>query len=699
MSTAATSCTAETTFLLSKWIGRAIDEVDLSALANGTSTGAAPDHPSQWPKNVRNSMALCSDEYLMSALRVARSLADGICEAEDNIAEKGGRENNNNDDEILSSLLPEPGINWADNVQVHLSSEGAEFNEISKLHFNIQRADFLPSGETPDSGGIPSDEDAMRRIYSLGIVLYEIFSGGERPPEMGHQTGGRKSDDGTADFFQELSQEDPFPIDDGNIDDLADELKLFDGIIGGDDFFNVENPRKSKRQTQSCSYKVYDVSVEPLKAKCLPGSLCDLVANMLDCADCYPSGEDSYHKMSEVRDDLQMMLEKPTIYLYDQDMGRLSITGLQPGGTVFGRNAELSTIKDTYRRSVSGGSEMVIISGASGSGKSLLGHEFEKHVLAGGGIFLSGKFDQLQQGTPFSALASAFNVYCGILLEDSGPSSIAGVLASKLRSSMGRDVHYLTKLIPNLAIILGPETSPIYHNDDCDNGQKRLLYLLCQFVDVISSTFSAPVTLFLDDLQWADAASIEAVNNLLITASIASTSQDKRFFFFGCCREGEINGGHPVWKLLTNLERASVGCTNIKLDLMDEHTINTMVSETLSLFPRLTRSLSSVIYHKTKGNPLFVSRLMLSLSKKGLLRPSLSRGRWEWEKEKIECRNLPTDVAMFLNDSIKELPESVQSSLCILSCFGASADVSLIETLERALHQNIRDDLDVAVMK
>eukprot|EP00984_Skeletonema_dohrnii_P000889 scaffold286_cov125-Skeletonema_dohrnii-CCMP3373.AAC.1 len=155
MSTAATSCTAETTFLLSKWIGRAIDEVDLSALANGTSTGAAPDHPSQWPTNVRNSMALCSDEYLMSALRVARSLADGICEAEDNIAEKGGRDNNNNDDEIPPSLLPEPGINWADNVQ---------------------RADFLPSGETPDSGG-SSDEDAMRRIYSLGIVLYEIFSG------------------------------------------------------------------------------------------------------------------------------------------------------------------------------------------------------------------------------------------------------------------------------------------------------------------------------------------------------------------------------------------------------------------------------------------------------------------------------------------------------------------------------------------
>eukprot|EP00984_Skeletonema_dohrnii_P028055 scaffold17877_cov62-Skeletonema_dohrnii-CCMP3373.AAC.1 len=76
MSTTATSSsTAETTFLLPEWIRRAIDEVDLSALVNASSTVAAPARPSQWPANVRHSMALCSDEYLMSALRVAHSLA------------------------------------------------------------------------------------------------------------------------------------------------------------------------------------------------------------------------------------------------------------------------------------------------------------------------------------------------------------------------------------------------------------------------------------------------------------------------------------------------------------------------------------------------------------------------------------------------------------------------------------------------
>jgi predicted ATPase len=337
---------------------------------------------------------------------------------------------------------------------------------------------------------------------------------------------------------------------------------------------------------------------------------------------------------------------------------------------------------------------LVTISGPAGTGKSLLACEFGKYVVSSGGIFLSGKFDQLQQGKPFSALASAFNVYCGCLLQttfqNSGPSSIAEVIASGLRSALGREAYYLAKIIPNLAIILGPEPAFINTDEDCFNAPNRLEYLLCQFVEVISTSFAAPVTLFLDDLQWADPASISAVNHLLFASGL-----NRRFFFLGCCREGAINEGHPIWKLLSNATTVGVCCTNVKLDCMDEETSNTMVSETLCLFPRLTRSMSSIIYRKTKGNPLFVSRLLISLSKEGLLRPSLILRRWEWDKEKIQCQKLPDDVVTLLTNSIRVLPEDVKLSLRILSCFGASADSAFIRTVD--LEKNMIDNLDIAV--
>jgi len=654
-----------------------------------------------------NSAVLLPDVYnLIPALRVAFSLADQICKAEE------------------AGQSPVQSSDWIDSIVVILHPNiNSPASDVETVFNNNIRADFLPSFFLSTNEEEVKNDDNMQRIYTLalGIVFYEIFSVGGRPAkakECEQQKLRATSETGGVELPSELLDDmDPLPFDQGqdkSIDDLVGELDILEkcGIlddvqdeynhdllddIEGCDLFN-QNPIR-KRQTQHHGdLHASSVSVEPLKAKGLPGPLCELVANMIGCADgTRKDKEETYLKMSDVRDDLRLMVDKPLIYLRDQDMGMLSTTGLQIGSTMFGRDAHLSTVQEAYHRSVSSDSELAIISGVSGSGKSLLANEFGKYVLSNGGILLFGKFDQLQQGKPFSALASAFDVYCGCLLQNSGPSSVANVaevMASELRSSLGGDAYHLAKIIPNLAIILGPEPPFINNNEDCFNTLQRLEYLLCQFVQVISTSFAAPVTLFLDDLQWADPASISALNQLLLTAG-----HGRRFFFLGCCREGEINEGHPVWKLLSNATTLGVCCTNVKLDCMDEETLNTMVSETLCLSPRLTRSLSNIIYRKTKGNPLFVSRLMLSLSQQGLLRPSLIRRRWEWDEEKIQCQKLPDDVAMFLSNLIRVLPKDVISSLHTLSCFGASSESSFIKTLEKALEKNLLDNLDIAVLE
>jgi predicted ATPase len=227
-------------------------------------------------------------------------------------------------------------------------------------------------------------------------------------------------------------------------------------------------------------------------------------------------------------------------------MGSLSTTGLQFGGAMFGRKAELSTVIDAYHRSLSGEceNEVVTIWGQSGTGKSLLAFEFGKYVVSSGGIFIFGKFDQLQQGAPFSALASAFDQYCGMMMQN---CELRHKLAHQVNHVLGRDAYHLAKLIPNLARILGLDMmNPINHDDDCINAQRRLQYLLRRFVEVLSNTCAAPVVLFLDDLQWADPSSIAAVNHLLLTEGPTLTTRD--FSSSGATvkeRATPLKFGHP----------------------------------------------------------------------------------------------------------------------------------------------------------
>jgi predicted ATPase len=193
--------------------------------------------------------------------------------------------------------------------------------------------------------------------------------------------------------------------------------------------------------------------------------------------------------------------------------------------------------------------------------------------------------------------------------------------------------------------------------------------------------------MYLDDLHFADDASIGVINQLFFT--LKST---ERIFFIASSRECGA-----LWKMISNLNYFCVPHIQLKLDCMDERAINKTISELLHLSPRITGPLSSIAHHKTQGNALFFSRWMMELSKEGLLRPSLSRRRWEWDEEKIRLRKVPDDVGLFFRDSIHKLSTDVQKSLFIVASFGASLDGALIQPIERALSMQLLIPLNVAV--
>jgi predicted ATPase len=363
---------------------------------------------------------------------------------------------------------------------------------------------------------------------------------------------------------------------------------------------------------------------------------------------------------------------------------------------LFGRETEFATLQDSYHRSISDqhDNELAIVTGISGTGKTVLASRLSRYITSSGGIFVSGKFDQLQQAKPFSAIGSAFNEYCDILLKKYDQDCINEVVA-KLRTVLGADTHHLVQVIPNLRHILGNDSSGTGSDRECVNSEKRIQHLLCQFVDIIASSSDAAITLFLDDLQWADKSSLAVIYSLLLASG--SMSNTRRFFFLGCCREEDMSDEHPFLCMILRVQQFGVRLTTVKLECWDQQQINTMISDLLHLSPRLTRTLSDIVYHKTKGNSLFFAQLMMSLSRDGLLRLSLSRHRWVWDEQLIQSRKVPDDVASFFTASLKHMSTEVQSALCALSCFGASCEVEVIVKLESQLQLELLGPLEIAV--
>ena len=433
--------------------------------------------------------------------------------------------------DMLNTLIPDESL-WVQGDEgedvIHENPDVAN-RETPILFHNVASVEFLPSKVDNKSASNVTGE--MHVIYCLGVLFYELFSGERYQDNNPSKLANGSSDDVNGKGNIPAPQSDAFNVDlagklnildnipapqsDAFNVDLSGKLNIVDDFLDDEDLLEgltsdqlVENesphahPKKKGQRTDREMTR--SVSVEPLQMKGLPARLCDLILNMLDSMSGDLSREETYRSMSDVCTDLQLMFDKPGRYLHDMDLKKAANDGLQLGEALLQREMELSSLQNSYRRAISGENECAMIVGPSGIGKSSLAYRLNSYVNANGGLFLSGKFDQLKNAQrPFSALSSAFDEYCDKMANEGRLSQMQAV-ASKLRLTLGQEALHLVKVIPSLSIMLGDNAGGGNVDQGCADGQKRLQFLLCQFVGVISSLSGSPIVLFLDDLQWAD---------------------------------------------------------------------------------------------------------------------------------------------------------------------------------------------------
>ncbi|WP_437578382.1 AAA family ATPase [Sorangium sp. So ce887] len=358
-----------------------------------------------------------------------------------------------------------------------------------------------------------------------------------------------------------------------------------------------------------------------------------------------------------------------------------------------GREREQQALREALERARGGETELALFSGPSGVGKSVLAGALREEARLAGGLFAPGKFDLLQRGTPYAALAQAFRAIARRRLSDSA-EALHG-WAETCRAALGPNVRILVDMAPELARILG-EPPALLEVSPAD-AKHRFQLTVQRFVRATASA-AHPLVLFIDDLQWADAPS------LALLEAIATDPEMKHLLLLGAYRDGEVGEAHPLRALLEAARASGRRAAVHALGPLDDEALVGMVDDMLHGAGDEVQALCSLVRAKTDGSPLFVAQFLLALHEQRLLSRDLATGKWRWEAERIERAAVTDNVVALLTAKMGRLPEEPRRTLAAGACVGAGFEASLVsaaaglpaEAVRRAAEALLHEGLLVA---
>jgi diguanylate cyclase (GGDEF)-like protein len=383
----------------------------------------------------------------------------------------------------------------------------------------------------------------------------------------------------------------------------------------------------------------------------LPGQLLPIIQRLLE-----KNADQRYQSLQGLRSDLEACrAQKPAQALKLSDHnGRFLVPQ-----SLHGREDAIAALLAAFERSAAGRCEMLLVAGHSGIGKSAVVNEVQKPIIARRGCFLSGKFDQLQRDVPYASLIQAFQELVRQLLGQ--PEETLHQWFAKLHEALGSGIGMLVELIPQLALIVGP-TDAVPASDPAQ-AQLRLDRLFPRFVEVFACA-GHPLVLFLDDVQWADAATLRMIELLMVSCDKSC------MLFIGAYRDNEVSDAHPLIALRDKLLAREVRLSTLLLNALTEPQVAQMVSATVRVAAHDCAPLTSICYRKTAGNPFFLNQFLASLNETGHLRYRAEGDCWDWDLPAIQQAKYTDNVVEVLLEKIRRLPAVTQHLLQLAASCG-----------------------------
>ncbi len=393
----------------------------------------------------------------------------------------------------------------------------------------------------------------------------------------------------------------------------------------------------------------------------VPGQVSDIVMKLLE-----KSPDDRYANARGLERDLAECLSQwdESGRIVPFPLGRYDrSTELRIPERLYGREAELAAVFGAFERAQRGAAELFLLTGFGGIGKSAIFREARGPMRLRGARVCAGKFEQFRDATPYAALVEAFRELVRQIMTE--PVLAVAGLRARVLEALGQNAGLMIELIPELERVLGPQPPvPALRPTQEEN---RWNLTLQRFVSVLA-TAEQPLVLFLDDLQWAEPASLKLIGRLL------TEREQRHLLIIGAYRDHDPERIELLTRTIKGIAEASGKVSNVTLRPLDAPDACRFIADALHATTGEVASLSEEIYRKTQGNPFFVGQLLTSLAQDRLLSFDELDGAWRWDLPAIAARTVTDNVASFMVGRLERLAPATLHLLKLASCLGAAFD-------------------------
>lgn len=431
------------------------------------------------------------------------------------------------------------------------------------------------------------------------------------------------------------------------------------------------------------------IAKEPVEIKELnpevPNTIAAIVGKLIA-----KNAEDRYQTAKGLLADLEICWKdlKTTGKIIEFTPGRLDVLSqLLIPQKLYGRDSQINSLLESFERVSQGSCELILVSGYSGIGKSSVVNEVNKPITRAQGFFISGKFDQFQRNMPYASLIQAFSGLIRQLLTEN--ITKLEEWRSKILAAVGFNGQVIIDVIPELELIVGKQ--PNVAQLAASESQNRFNQVFSEFVRVFAKK-EHPLVIFLDDLQWADSATLKLMEVLITDIN------SEYLLLIGAYRDNEVSSVHPLIQTLEEIQKNNIIINNIVLQPLLVNDVNDLVAEALNEYSAKIENLSDLLYNKTGGNPFFLTQLLLVLYQEKLLVFNFLTASWHWNIDEIQAIGIINkSVVELVASRIQSLPATTQNILKLAACIGSRFSLDVLSIVSEQSPINSANELDYAL--